>query len=671
MAAFIKDHDFVNEFLFAAPTPATYNERSFPGDVFWLDDGENGKFPSLFLCKEGACCCMMYLHGNAEDLGLSHDLLKAFRDFLNVHVLGVEYPGYGPVPGNPCEGGVNRHTRAAFNFLTQKLRIPPQRVIIFGRSIGTGPATNLVSLLHKQRKQAAALVLQSPYRSIKTLAKELVGAIANVIMDRFDNETDIVNCYSPTLIIHGRQDELIPVRHASVLYDKCPAEAKCLEIIEGVDHNSFHALDHIIRPVSTFLQKIGADRLPPLPITSHSVMKVFDENQLLIPPDIPEPRGEGAAQPGFVVRAIGSLLGKTSEWGLDNIGNDRNISHPNIGGHVNKSGSGVQEKHQPLPKSAQEAKEKGNLALAGAQYDEAVIMYSIGIALDPRNHVLYSNRSAAHAHMRRFGKAKDNAAECVEISPDWWKGYVRLGQAVEMVDGAAAAFDVYMRGLRVSPGNPKLEGKLADVYRKSLGGKNELDSSPLSSSACKVVLEHVHSMLQLLRCVVNRDWNMISQNHRALSVLFPVTNQAVQHMPPALEMDNCFLVLEPADFELLQPRTLFLRSVDAALECMLIYFGMESTYLYDNEVAGKRLLYRFASPAEAKERANKTLLDPDNSREHVRLTYMMECICSLKMCRQAHALSALVKAELTHKIGNMNQWQCWDAVCSRLDELPL
>ena len=74
--------------------------------------------------------------------------------------------------------------------------------------------------------------------------------------------------------------------------------------------------------------------------------------------------------------------------------------------------------------------------------------------------------------MRRFGKAKDNAAECVEISPDWWKGYVRLGQAcprsvsprayiigqaVEMVDGAAAAFDVYMRGLRVSPGNPKLE----------------------------------------------------------------------------------------------------------------------------------------------------------------------------------------------------------------------
>ena len=508
MAAFIKDHDFVNEFLFAAPTPATYQERSFPGDVFWLDDGESNKFPSVFLCKEGACCCIMYLHGNAEDLGLSHDLLKAFRDFLNVHVLGVEYPGYGPVPGNPCEGGVNRHTRAAFNFLTQKLRIPPQRIIVFGRSIGTGPATNLVSILSKQRKQAAALILQSPYRSIKTLAKELVGPIANVIMDRFDNEADIVNCHSPTLIIHGRQDELIPVRHASVLYDKCPAEAKCLEIIEGVDHNAFHALDHIIRPVSTFLQKIGADRLPPLPITSHSVMRTLDEGQFLIPPDIPEPRGESATQPGFIVRGIGALLGKTNEWGLDSIGSTERIqNHQNVGGRGGGGAvvSGGGDKRTPNPKTAQEAKERGNVALASGNYDEAVAMYSIGIAFDPRNHVLYSNRSAAHAHMRRFGKAKDNAAECVEISPDWWKGYVRLGQAVEMVDGAAAAFDVYMRGLRVSPGNPKLEGKLADVYRKSLGGKAELEASPLSVPACKVVMEHVHSMLQLLRCVVNRS----------------------------------------------------------------------------------------------------------------------------------------------------------------------
>ena len=83
------------------------------------------------------------------------------------------------------------------------------------------------------------------------------------------------------------------------------------------------------------------------------------------------------------------------------------------------------------------------------------------------------------------------------------------------------------------------------------------------------------------------------------------------------------------------------------------------------------VLYRFASPAEARERARATLLDPSNPKEHVRLTYMMECICVLRMCRQAHALSSLVKAELSHKVGSIEQWQAWDAACSRLDDLPL
>ena len=54
------------------------------------------------------------------------------------------------------------------------------------------------------------------------------------------------------------------------------------------------------------------------------------------------------------------------------------------------------------------------------------------------------------------------------MAPEWWKGYVRLGQAVEMVDGAAAAFDVYMKGIRLSPGNPKLESRLSEVRVKGL-----------------------------------------------------------------------------------------------------------------------------------------------------------------------------------------------------------
>jgi hypothetical protein len=108
-------------------------------------------------------------------------------------------------------------------------------------------------------------------------------------------------------------------------------------------------------------------------------------SSLLIPPEIMEPRGEGNGQPGFMVRAIGSLLGKTSEWGLDDEG------HRNIGGS-RRSKPSEPRKVDPLPKSSQDAKERGNLALASGHYDEAVCMYSIGIAHESQNHVLYSNR---------------------------------------------------------------------------------------------------------------------------------------------------------------------------------------------------------------------------------------------------------------------------------------
>ena len=73
------------------------------------------------------------LNTQHSSLNTRHSTLNAQHSTLNTqHLkLGTQRgTGYGPVPGNPCEGGVNRHTRAAFNFLTQKLRIPPQVLLI-------------------------------------------------------------------------------------------------------------------------------------------------------------------------------------------------------------------------------------------------------------------------------------------------------------------------------------------------------------------------------------------------------------------------------------------------------------------------------------------------------------------------------------------------------------
>lgn len=66
-------------------------------------------------------------------------------------------------------------------------------------------------------------------------------------------------------------------------------------------------------------------------------------------------------------------------------------------------------------------KEKGNAALAAGQYELAIETYSAAIALDPENHVLYSNRSAAYAKRAKYQKALEDAEKTIEIKPDWPK----------------------------------------------------------------------------------------------------------------------------------------------------------------------------------------------------------------------------------------------------------
>ena len=71
--------------------------------------------------------------------------------------------------------------------------------------------------------------------------------------------------------------------------------------------------------------------------------------------------------------------------------------------------------------TANDCKEAGNKALSAEKFKEAVEHYSAGIALEPDNHVLFSNRSAAYCKLEEFGKALDDANQCVKINPQWGK----------------------------------------------------------------------------------------------------------------------------------------------------------------------------------------------------------------------------------------------------------
>lgn len=112
-------------------------------------------------------------------------------------------------------------------------------------------------------------------------------------------------------------------------------------------------------------------------------------------------------------------------------------------------------------------KEKGNAALASGNYEEAIKYYSAAIDLDPKNHVLFSNRSAAHAKASNYAAALEDANKTVSLNPSWSKGYSRKGSALAYLGKYEDAIAAYERGLELEPGNQQLASGLAEVKKQA------------------------------------------------------------------------------------------------------------------------------------------------------------------------------------------------------------
>ncbi|KAF8092933.1 hypothetical protein N665_0396s0022 [Sinapis alba] len=116
---------------------------------------------------------------------------------------------------------------------------------------------------------------------------------------------------------------------------------------------------------------------------------------------------------------------------------------------------------------ADEAKAKGNAAFSSGDFTSAVNHFTEAINLSPTNHVLFSNRSAAHASLNRYEEALSDAKKTVELKPDWAKGYSRLGAAHLGLNHLEEAVEAYSKGLEIDPSNEALKSGLADASSRS------------------------------------------------------------------------------------------------------------------------------------------------------------------------------------------------------------
>jgi fermentation-respiration switch protein FrsA (DUF1100 family) len=138
-------------------------------------------------------------------------MLDHLRSSLKINVLAVEYPGYGIYkdPGGCNSEKIVEDSNIIFTFIVKETLLKEKDILIFGRSMGSGPATYLAS-----KYQPGALILMSPYTSIKNVVKSKVGILSFLVAEHFDNLTLMSKVSCPTFIVHGQKDTLIPFEHS-------------------------------------------------------------------------------------------------------------------------------------------------------------------------------------------------------------------------------------------------------------------------------------------------------------------------------------------------------------------------------------------------------------------------------------------------------------------------
>jgi pimeloyl-ACP methyl ester carboxylesterase len=181
------------------------------GEAIWLDvDGRRVETWLLPGASTAAAPLLMYAHGNGELIDFWADEFAPIRA-AGIHVLLVEYPGYGRSQGRPSERSITATLVAAYDRVAGDPRVDARRIFGHGRSLGGGAMAQLAA-----RRPLAALILESSFTSLEEIIRSY-HVPDWLVLNRFDTRTVLATFQAPVLVLHGKHDDSIPVGHAQAL----------------------------------------------------------------------------------------------------------------------------------------------------------------------------------------------------------------------------------------------------------------------------------------------------------------------------------------------------------------------------------------------------------------------------------------------------------------------
>jgi uncharacterized protein len=226
----------IEEKLIFHPSPAI--ERT-PRDVglqfhdlhFKASDGV--ELNAWFIPHREARSTLVWFHGNAGNISHRVENIKLLHEKVKVNIFIFDYRGYGLSTGHISEDGTYLDGEAALEFVRKELGMPPERIILFGRSLGAAVAAEMANRFDSQ-----ALILESPFVSIRAMAGVVLPwlPIGPLLRTRYDVQEKIRSIKTPLLVLHGDRDEVVPFEQGKLVFAAAP-EPKKFFTIDGAGHN--------------------------------------------------------------------------------------------------------------------------------------------------------------------------------------------------------------------------------------------------------------------------------------------------------------------------------------------------------------------------------------------------------------------------------------------------
>ena len=180
---------------------------------------------------------VLWAHGNAGNMLHRLDYLSKLHQ-QGVTAFLFDYRGYGRSEGQPSEKGLYDDAEAAYDVLAQRYHVPPQRLILFGQSLGTAMIGELAL-----RRRAAGVILETPFPSVEAMAHQHYGSfpLHLLLQARYRLIDRVPKIRVPILVLHGDQDQLIPIVLGRQVFDAAN-EPKTWYMIPGAEHNDTYVV---------------------------------------------------------------------------------------------------------------------------------------------------------------------------------------------------------------------------------------------------------------------------------------------------------------------------------------------------------------------------------------------------------------------------------------------